>query len=550
MKAERWADWILPALLGLLLTLEFLPCLHNGFTNWDDDKLIVENTAIRSLNRDLAAGRLDQAVGPLTLVSYALDYRIGGLNPFPYHLTSLALHVLACTVLYFLLRRFGLSAVAALFGALLFGLHPLRVEAVAWASGRKDLFCALFFFSGLWFYQTYLVTSSRRHYVGALIAYLLALASKPVAVSFPFVLLLQDWVYLGRVTRKQLVEKVPFILLAAVMAMLTYSAQRGAMPAPETTGLLSNLMIGARGFSFYLEKTIWPKGLSAFYPYPESIRITDPAFFISVPLVLTLLIASFMSRKKVPYIFFGTTFFLVTLLPVLKIVPVGDAMAADRYTYIPSLGLCVIFCYLVDAMAGRIKTKQGACVFLVLLCVIALPLRTLAVKRCLVWKDSVTLWSDVLTRYPDLATAHYNLGLAHREMGNMDSALDHYTKALELDPALAEAANNIAFIHRHERRYGEAETFCRKALAIDENLAEAHVNLAYILAETGRFEGTLASAERAIGLNDASPDAWYLKGYALYHLGRKEEALKCLDRAALISEYFNKAIDELKTRLR
>lgn len=550
MKAERWADWILPALLGLVLALEFMPCLRNGFTNWDDDKLIVDNPVIRSLSWEVAAGRLDQAQGPVTLLSYALDYRIGGLEPFTYHLTSLALHVLACTVLYFLLRRFGMSAVAAFFGALLFGLHPLRAEVVAWVSARKDLLCALFFFSGLWFYQAYLASSSKRHYFGALIAYLLALASKPVAVSFPFVLLLQDLVYRGRFTKSVVFEKVPFFLFAAVMAALTFSAQRGAMPSPETTSLLSNLLIGARNFSFYLEKTLWPVGLSSFYPYPESIRLLEPAFFISMIVVLTTLISALALRKKAPYIFFGTMFFLITLLPVLKIVPVGNAVAADRYAYIPSLGLCLIFCFLVDSLASRIKTKQGACILLLLLCALALPLRSQTGKRCVVWKDSVTLWSDVLSRYPDLAMAHYNLGLAHRELGNMGAALEHYMKAFELDPGLAEAANNIAFIHRRAQRYGEAESYCTKAIAINGDLWEAHVNLAYILAETDRFDEALVSAERALALNEASPDAWYLKGYALYRQGRKEEAFKCLDRAAQISDYFTKTVDELRTRLK
>jgi len=558
------------AVIAAAVVAAFSGSLSNGFTNWDDDDQVVNNALIREISPGSLAAMWKEGLagyqGPLALLSLALDYRIGGPDPRVFHATALILHVLICWTLFLLLRRLGLTGLEALLATLLFGLHPLRVESVAWAAERKDLLCALFFFGAMYFYQGRRDARPRLGYALCLASFVLALASKPMAVTLPFVLLLQDYVSRRPWSRAVLVEKIPFLLLAGAAAIPAWLAQKGAMPVPGTADPFSNVLIAVRGAAFYLGKTVWPAGLSAFYPYPRAIGPGEPQFLAALIALVLLGTAAALLARRSRRPAFAALFFAVTLLPVLKIVPIGNAAAADRYTLIPSLGLVFLAGSLAGGCVRLLRARASgafAAVFLALLGAACAVLGIAAAERCKVWRDSETLWKDVIAGHPDAALAHYNLGLALRSRGDYHGALAHYRRAIALEPRHAEAHNNIAFVLRLEgdalKRggdiagaqglYAEAEAGCRTALRLAPTMWEAHLNLSFVLGAAGRYGEALDSARRALELNPRSPDAWYTRGLSLFHLRRFEEARPSLERAAELDPGLAEAVAEVKARM-
>lgn len=542
----------------------FSPSLDNGFTNYDDDDFIVNNRLIREISWDsLREGFsccLEDAQGPLTLLSLAVDYQIslevsgpeGAPDAGVYHATSLLCHLLCVFLVYLLLRTMGAARLGSLFGALLFGLHPLRVESVAWASQRKDVLCAFFFIMAMLLYQRYLTTLSLKRLGLCLAVFVLALASKPMAVSFPVVLLLQDFLARRQLSKRLFVEKIPFFLLAAGVAAATLMEQSRSLPAAGALDAFSNVLIGVRGLAFYLLKTVCPFGLSAFYPYPPEISLLEPVFLGSTLFVAACALAVYWFRKRSRTVVFCALFFLVTLLPVLKIVPVADIAAADRYTYIPSLAISLAAALLLERLIERLGRKEIAAAGLIALLGTAPALLGLAAfDRVKVWKDSISLWENVLLHYPDAAKAHYNLGLAYRVSGNNEKAIEQYSRTIDLDPRHAGAYNNIAFIKRIEGDFVTAETFCRKAIDLDPEMWEAHLNLACILIwnESGRFEEALTAACRSLDLNPTSDFAWFARGLALFYLDRRDEAVRSLDHAVSLDPKWKGDVNRVKSMM-
>lgn len=530
--------------------------LDNDFTNWDDDKFIVENPAIREFSLDnlgrICSTCLEGSQGPLPFLSFTLEHAAGGLDPRVFHATSLVLHVLASWVLFLLLRRLGLGVFGGLVAALLFALHPQRVESVAWAAQRKDLLCALFFFSAMYFYQGYLVTRARSAYALSLAACLLALASKSMAVTLPAVLLLQDFLIYRKLSRRLVIEKLPFIVPALVMAVLTWQAQRHAMPATGALSLWEGVLIAVRGVAFYMLKLVWPIGLSPFYPYPERIAFLEPEFLASIAAVIVLGAAAVHFGRRSRYVAFGALFFAVTILPVLQIVPVGSAAAADRYTYIPAAGICFIAGDLLTRLAVRVQSSRGTTATTAVMLAAAVVILVLGMdarKQCRVWRDSETLWRHVIDRTPDVALAHYQLGKARSARGDLAGALASYERAVELDPRDSAARNNLAYVLRLQGELDAAERECRAALRLDPELWEAHLNLAFILGSRARYAESLEAARSSLELNAASPDAHYVVGLSLYHLGRFEEAIDPLTRAEELDPALGDAVARVRERI-
>jgi tetratricopeptide (TPR) repeat protein len=387
-----------------------------------------------------------------------------------------------------------------------------------------------------------------------------------MAVTMPFVFLAQDYLARRPWSRAQIMEKLPFIAVAAAAAALAVVAQKGAMPTPGVIALWTSGLVAARGAVFYVCKTVLPIHLSAFYPYPEKIGILEPQFLVPLCVLVLLGVAALLAADRSRRPTFAFLFFLLTLVPVLKIVPIGNAAAADRYTYIPSAGVVFLAAGLAGALVRRLWERRDiaiAAVFLALLGAVSAALGLAAHERCKVWRDSVTLWRDVIAKQPKVALARYNLGLALRKRGDLAGALEQYREAIKLDPGHANARNNIAFILRLEgdadkskgkmmeadRKYAEAEALCREALRLEPEMWEASLNLSFILGTLGRYEEALASAHRALQLNSGSPDAWYTQGVSLFHLNRFDEAIPSLDRAVELDPDLADAAEKVKARM-
>ncbi len=546
-----------------LVAVSFWPSLNNGFTNWDDTEYLTGNWTVRDPSWAKIRGYFSSfqmgLYHPLTLLSLALDHRLFGLDPRGHHAVSLLLHLLNTALVYTIFRLLGGGPTAAALGALLFGIHPLRVESVAWISGRKEVLCAFFFLGGLAAYLEHFTRNKRALFIWLSFAlFVFALLAKPMAVSFPLVLILCDYLYLRKFDRRAVLEKVPFFCAAAIFGWVAYLAQMtsGGFRVGNRYTVIDNLFISAGGIVFYLVKTVLPLRLSALYPYPAKTGGNLPAGFLAAPVLLALLAAGiWLSRNLTRKVSFGAGFFFLTLVPVLQIVPLGRAFAADRYTYLPSIGLS----YLAGEGFSRLLEKSAAVknlrpvLWFIVLCAAA-ALSWLTWSRTMVWNNSFTLWDDVIAKYPGAAVAHNNRGFAFAEAGDHSRALENYRRSLELDPGDAEYALNYAGALYNLGRLDEAVSVCRKILTLGPN-HEVHNNMGLALFKQGKAQEAMEHYREAIRLKPDYALARVNLGVALAETGRLEEAIAQY-REALHSDpydpeaYYNLAVDlELMGRL-
>ncbi|MEE8574733.1 MAG: hypothetical protein V3T30_04900, partial [Thermodesulfobacteriota bacterium] len=384
-------------LLAAVVTfIVYLPTLQNGFVNWDDQGYVYNNPNIRILDIDFFRWALSTPVlgnwHPLTMLSHAVDYALFGLNPRGHHLTSIVLHSVNTILVFFLTftlvnnKKSGnavmgnesllTARITALVTALLFGLHPLHVESVAWVSERKDLLYAFFYLLTLLTYLTYARGSAKNRvipYASALILFTLSLLSKPMAVTLPVVLLLIDYYPLGRFRvhgptglkayRRIFLEKIPFFLLSLIFTAITIETQKSAGALEmEIAPFLERLLISLRGYGFYIYKSFIPVNLAQVYPYPDTIGLFKLEYLASIILIaiITLLSIKYVRKPNENKLFITLwAYFLVTLLPVIGLVQAGQQSAADRYTYLPGLAIFILIGLALSILYK--KSKGGAC---------------------------------------------------------------------------------------------------------------------------------------------------------------------------------------------
>jgi tetratricopeptide (TPR) repeat protein len=456
--------------VALLVFLVYCPALRNGFVGWDDDIYVYQSPLLRNPTLTSLLGTFSSfhASGnwhPLTELSHAADYALWGLRPLGHHLTSILLHglnaglvvALACALAGARARSAARSArvvVAGIAAGLFWGLHPLRVESAAWVSERKDLLCAAFYLAGLLCYLRYAVgvgetngeisaSLKTRNYLGALACFLLALLSKPMAVSFPWVLLVLDAYPLRRIERARiwglLAEKLPFFALAAASAIVTWKAQRagGSFRAMHGVPLATKVLVAVRSTVGYLGKTLWPSELLPLYSYPQNVSWTSWRFVAPV-VTLALLVAGcvWLARRSraVPS---ALACYLFALLPVIGIVQVGPQAMADRYTYLPAVALSLLvgagFAALWEK-AGSMASRWQANVLVLVMASVPGVLSWLSIRQMAVWHDSETLWSQVIRHEPWSTEAHNNRASYYYDQGDYQNALADYDAALSYAP--------------------------------------------------------------------------------------------------------------------
>ncbi len=465
--------------IALITVVVYLPSLFNDFVNWDDNEYVYDNPHIRILNVQFIKWMFTSFHSsnwhPLTWLSHSLDYAFWGLTPLGHHLTSIVLHGLNTFLVFILtislinlaiskkqdpgkfegnfLLDFERFLPAAATTAILFGLHPLHVESVAWISERKDLLCAFFFLLSLRLYLNYVSNhqpgKKMKLYGSSLGFFLLALMSKPMAVTLPAVLLLLDVYPLQRINlrpaqsslRRILIEKLPFFGLSMGTILLTLLAHKSAMPSMELFPLSVRILVAVRAIGFYLVKMVFPFKLAPLYPYPADISFGAPGIilsFLTISGFTFFCIRAWLKNQK----FWGAAslFFLVTLLPVLGIIQVGEQAAADRYTYLPSLGPFLLIglgvAFLNQGLSIQLKIKRLWIRF-VLLGIILVPASLITVKQISVWKDSLSLWNAVLKVYPTSYRAYFTRGNYYYEKGLLKEALVNNDKTVTFSPRLA-----------------------------------------------------------------------------------------------------------------
>lgn len=555
MTSPFRARMVLAVLLALTLA-SFAGVVNNGFLHWDDRTYVTSNPHIHALTlANLQWMLLEQHLNnwhPLTWLSHALDYAIWGPNPAPHHLTSVFIH-LANVVLVFLLSLriqrpwAGESTTApapdrflpgALLAAALFALHPQHVESVAWVAERKDVLSGFFYLLALLLYlRAANEPSPRKRLNATLICFLLALMAKPMAISLPVVLLLLDVFPLRRLTfplrslnqlMPLLAEKAVFFFLSLVVVAITLITQD--LVSVDRSGIAERFLNADYSLFFYLGKWLLPWPLSPFYPVPESARSLN--WVSAIPIVLFLFVSLFclhQARRGRSYWLVGWLYYLVTVLPVIGLVKVGEQAAADRYTYLPLLPLYLGAGVAIAWGIARVSTAWGrrAAWGTVLLLLGALGIAT--ARQIPYWANDETLWRRVIELYPgQAAVAHQNLGNALFERNDLSGAESEYRKGLAIAVRNLELRNNLALTYEKLGRLDEAMAQASEMVRLQPDSAQAH----RWAGEIYQREKQLAKAEdhlrQAWRLEPQSAESCYLLGRLYLEAKRVKEAMPLL----------------------
>lgn len=554
----RSLRFIIAALFLLAAFLVYGASLKNGFVQWDDGLLIYNNPAVM----EMSWGSIKRAFTtydpelyiPLTLLSYQLDYQLGDGTPFMFHLQNLLLHagnaLLVAWLAYLLLR----NKTAGLLVGLLFLVHPLHTEAVAWASARKDVLATIFFLGSIIAYLYSREREQRNVYILSIALFLLGLLSKVVVLTLPVILLLILWRNDGKITRKDLIDTVPYFALSVAFGII---AMLGKTEVSASSTLLEKILMAGKSSVFYLEKLFVPLDLTVLYPYLDPIVPQSPDFYIPAAIVVALLVGAIIllrySREPLAWLLF----YFITLAPTFINIAKGEQgdvyFASDRYAYIPSIGIFLLVIGSIIAalqQADNVKAVRARSrILTAVVAVVLLLFASLACRQSKVWASGQALFEHALAHAPAASyVAHNNLGNTYRLQGKWEEAIEQYEASLRIRPH-ARTYSNLGATYRKLGRSDKALDAYRKALEIDPGNALAHFGLGIVHAARAEDELAFASYQRALELDPDSGEVYTNIG--ALHARRREsaEAIAAYKKAIelnpmLADAYYNLGIEE------
>jgi tetratricopeptide (TPR) repeat protein len=609
--------------VALIAGAVYLTSLQNAFVNWDDGDYVVNNPYIRTLNAaflrwaffDFHASNWH----PLTWISHAVDYALWGPNPQGHHLTNIILHAVNSLMVVFLVimllkayRERAMQSkqssflhdrsmlVASGMTGVLFGLHPLHVESVAWVAERKDLLCALFFLLSITMYIRYVNLSGadtdqntrtrflNGEYLLTFGLFVLALLSKPMAVTLPLVLLILDWCPLKRIRsvgtlRPLLFEKLPFIVLSILSSVLTILAQRAgeAITPTNYVPFSPRLLVAARSLVVYLGKMMVPVNLSPFYPYPREVSFFSVEYLVPTILVVGITTCCVVTARKQQLWLSVWGCYVLTLIPVLGIIQVGSQSMADRYTYLPSIGPFFLMGLGGAWVSNRLNTVRkgktiASLISITTAILVFVSLGYVTVKQIGIWKNSIVLWNSVVDKEatgPPLA--YNNRGMAFYELGKFDKAIEDFDRAISLNPWYIDAYNNRGMVFYELGKFDKAIEDLDRAISLNPSYVDAYNNRGMVFDDSGMTtraledynmairlnpshykaynnRGTLygkagvldkaiESFNATIALNPNFADAYYNRGTSYFSAGRFDAAMQDFNRAIFLNQNFERA---------
>lgn len=527
--SRRWV----PVAVGAVVALTFLPILGNGFVNWDDDKNITLNHGYRGLGpeqlRWIFTSFLMGHYHPLTWLTLAVDYLIWGMDPFGFHLTSLLLHVANAVLLYRVISellsvRGGVAAPwAAAAGTLLYAVHPLRVESVAWVTERRDVLCGFFALLSVLAYLRHAradgaTPPDRKWLILSLVAFAASLLSKALSLALPAVLLILDIVPLGRWApgsrRRLLLEKLPFLLLsiADVSVMIPAMRHIDAVRSVANYNVVERVAQAAYGLCFYLVKTVWPYPLLPLYRIDSPLHPGDAKYVLSILGVLGVSVGlvALWRRSRGPLA--AWVAYIALVFPVLGVAVTGLQIAADRYTYLSLIPLSVL-------AAAALARVERAAVAKAASAVLVAAFAVTAALQCRIWKDSVALWTHQIDHDPGCNLAWNSRGVARLERGDSAGALEDCGKAAALVPDSPHPRMNLGLAYAAQGRWEDARREFDAALERDSAGIEVRINRGIVLSRLGRVPEALADFDAALERDPTRPDALKNRGVARLQQG-------------------------------
>jgi tetratricopeptide (TPR) repeat protein len=562
VRAHGWEQrWRVPAICLVLAAITFAVFGQTAgfsFINYDDGRYVYENAKVADgLSLKGLAWIFTHAdcnfYHPLTMLSLMGDYQLHGLHAGWYHFTNVLLHTASVILLFLILRQMTDALWRSAFVAAVFAIHPLRAESVAWVAERKDVLSAFFFMLTLGAYARYVRNpKSLIRYLVVAAAFVLALLSKPTMVTLPFVLLLLDYWPLHRFEQPRklsglLLEKIPLLALAAGACAMTVLAEGEAITSIENISISSRIGNALVSYAVYLRQTVWPEGLAAFYPYPHS---GPPAWEVVAAgmLLAGLSAVALDQRRKRPWILMGWLWYLGMLTPMIGIMQVGAFAHADRFTYLPGIGLVLAGTWAVGDWSMGWKHRRAvpggwmaALIGALMIC---------AWKQTSYWQNSETLWTHTLACTSDNFIAHNNLGVALLQKGSVGEAITHFQKVLQIEPGFAEAHYNLGLALFQKGNVVEAIAHYQQALQIKPDYMAAHLNLGTALLQKGKVDEAIAHFQQALHITPDYAKAHYNLGNALLQKGKVDEAISHFQQALQIKPDYVDARVNLATALR
>jgi protein O-mannosyl-transferase len=556
------------AILIIANLVVFAPVRHFEFVSFDDPSYVSENPRV-------AEGLTWRGVGwafngehagywiPLTWLSYMSDVEAMGVGPGGHHVTNVLLHVLNALLLFGLLRHVTGASGRSLFVATLFAIHPLHVESVAWITERKDVLSTLFLMTALWAYVAYVRRPSAVRYAAVAASFACGLLAKPMLVTLPFLLVLLDIWPLGRLVlgprdarlarsgasrvtwARALGEKLPLAAMSVAASLVTIAAQQraGAVAELEIVGPGVRAATALTASASYMWKTIWPAGLAAFYPYDAAVRPWDVGLAVLALAGLSVLAARLFRH---PYVLVGWLWYLVSLVPVIGLVQVGNQSMADRFTYVPLIGLFIAVSWGVPALFPR-RNRVIAAMAVAVVAAFAV----VAGAQVQTWKNDETLWTHALDVIPDNYFAHNSLGRLLYEQGQTTAAAQHFSEAVRLAPRFYDGRNNLGLVLLAQGRLDDAIAQFREAIRLSPT-AEALNGLSAALAKRGDLEEAERWGLEAVRLKPGLAEAHFNLGLTTARQGRLDDALGHYLQARRLQPALvpvHQAIGETLTRL-
>ena len=535
----------------------------SGFVLMDDDDYVTENTHVqKGLSGDSVAWAFTTTHAanwhPLTWLSHMLDVQLFGLDAGKHHLTSLLLHAVNAVLLFLIFMRMTGALWRSAFVAALFALHPLHVESVAWIAERKDVLSTLFWLLTLIAWLAYVKSSKTVPYALTVLFYALGLMAKPMVVTLPFTLLLLDYWPLKRLIlplrghtaelKKLLWEKAPLFAMAAASCVVTVIVQHsgGAVKTTVEFPLGQRVANAALAYVTYLGKTIWPSSLAVFYPHPRAGLLAVSALLAFLVLACATVLMLRL-RKSAPYLPFGWLWYLGTLVPVIGLIQVGEQAMADRYTYIPLIGIFVAVAWGLAGIGGKSRTLRYAVAVAAVASLAGLSVP--AHIQAGYWAGNEALFTHALAVTTDNWTAHNNLGNALARKGINKDAITHYEQALRIKPRDPKILSNLGIVLIRENRFSEAIECLQKAIEINPDFAEAQNNLGVALAYADQNAEAIEHYRQALRIQPDSAKTLDNLGLAFEATNRLPEAIEHFQKAVHLNPDFSGAHFHLGTAL-
>lgn len=593
--------------LVLLTLVAFEPIRHNSFVHIDDATYVTENPHIaQGITWDSVKWAFTASYAanwhPLTWLSHMLDYHLFGLNPLGHHLVNLFIHIINTLLLFLVLKSMTRAIWLSAFVAAVFALHPLHVESVAWASERKDVLSTLFWMLTMAAYTRYARNPNIAKFALVVLIYAIGLTAKPMLVTLPFVLLLLDFWPLARVqfaprkakdsptspaldeafapasVSRLIIEKIPLFILVLASCMVTYLVQQhgGAVASVEGLTIMDRIANALVSYVDYISKMLWPSNLAVIYPLLIEDDAMSQAILSLFKLIAITAAVIYMSRQR-GYLALGWLWYLGTLVPVIGLVQVGSQSMADRYTYIPSIGISIMIVWGASQILA--KWRFGKITIRILACVILIAMVASTRKHTAYWKDSLSLFEHAVEVTDDNFLAHYNAGVAYNTLGRYHDAIAAFEKTIAIKPNNTTALYNLGVSYgklgQHEKairfckmavrykpqyaeailmqgvahfqlgRYPQAIDFCKQAIVVNPDYAKAYYNLGTTRSKLNEFAEAIVAFKEAVRLQPDYIEAILMQGIAHFKLAQHPQAIKTFQEAIRIDPDFAEAYDNL-----